>query len=132
MILYLSLYYLYDPIYLPESHQVFEKGIQLSSGTFRVHVEKIERRRWHNLLDEPPWGCINLVREFYANLIVLSRANQPESHVRVRGQWVDIRPSSINAFLRTSDIQQYDFSTLRGQNVDWDEILHTIALPSGE
>ena len=111
---------------------VIEKGIQLSSGTFRAHVEEIERRGWHNLLNEPPLGCLNLVREFYANLIVVRGANQPEGHVWLRGQWVDMRPSSINAFLHTPDIQQDDFSTLRGQHVDWDEILQIIALPNAE
>ena len=70
---------------------VIEKGIQPSSG---VHVEEIDRRRWHSLLDEPPLGCFNIVREFYANLMVVSRANQPEAHVWVRGQWADIHPSA--------------------------------------
>ena len=83
---------------------VVEKGIQLTSGTFREYEEEIERRQWHSLLDEPTLGCINLIREFYANLMVVSRANQPEGHVWVRGHWVDIRPSSINTFLRTPDI----------------------------
>ena len=111
---------------------MIEKGIQLSSGTFKVHVKETERRGWHSMLDEPPLECFNLIREFYANLMMVSKANQPEGYVWVRGQWVDIRPSSINAFLRTPDIQQDDFSTLRGQNVDWDEILQIIALPNGE
>ena len=95
-------------------------------------MEEIKRRQWHNLYDEPPLGCINLVREFYANLMVVGKANLPEGHVWVRGQWVDIRPSSINAFLRIPDIQEDDFSRLRGQNVDWDKILHIIAGPNVE
>ena len=53
----------------------------MSSDTFRAYEEEIERRQWHSLLDEPPLGCVNLVKEFYANLIVVSRGNQPKSHV---------------------------------------------------
>ena len=83
---------------------VIKKGIKLSSGTFRANVEEIERWQWHNLFNKPPLGCIILVREFYANLMVVSGANQPEGYVWVRGQWVDIRPSSINALLRIPNI----------------------------
>ena len=60
---------------------VIDKVIQLSSDTLRAYEEEIERRQWHSLLDEPPLGCVNLVKEFYANLMVVSRANQLEGHV---------------------------------------------------
>ena len=52
---------------------------------------------------------------YYANLMVVSGANQPEGHVWVRGQWVDVRPSSINTLVIIPDIQQDDFSRLRGK-----------------
>ena len=76
----------------------------MSSTIFTAYEKEIERRQWHSLLDEPPLGCVNLVREFYANLMVVSRGNQLEGHVWVRGHWVDVHPSSINTFQYTLDI----------------------------
>ncbi|XP_022845662.1 uncharacterized protein LOC111368573 isoform X1 [Olea europaea var. sylvestris] len=84
--------------------------------------DKIHSLGWEKFTEQPTAVSIPLVKEFYVN------ANEHENFkVFVWAFWIKFGSFSINRFYHTQDIPNDDYSRLRDEGVDLDEIIRTIA-----
>ena len=104
---------------------IAERGLCVTRINWPTITANIRERKWDNFCAQPQAAIVPVVREFYANV--------PEHHHRmvfVRGKQVGFSGHAINVFFNLPDIENDDYTAFLGGEIDYQEVLRTIVVPS--
>ena len=103
---------------------IAERGLIPTSAGFPGLWSIIRQRGWGEFCAQPKSAIVPLVREFYANAL-----EHNHRRVFVRGKQVDFNGKAINRFFKLPDIENDGYTQFIGKQVDFEEIIHEIAVP---